>query len=210
MVIIFIQLWMFIMYTKILTRDLHFKYVDLLFLIMNLGVTLFMMKFGQLAVITGGLVAFVIYLLLLTRSFKTSIAIAAIVYSIEILIDHSIDIVFRIMKLDENTWVFNSSFLLMGIILAVGLYFFLQSDLEHNLQKDYQLSSTEMIFMSIVLIIMIFLITVTEVMQGNNLKNIIYNFVIIILFAIMFASVHIARIKAMNKDLELREQKGSE
>ncbi|CAJ1190469.1 hypothetical protein CPEBRM1_ABPJDJAI_01236 [Companilactobacillus paralimentarius] len=207
MVIIFIQLWMFIMYTKILTRDLHFKYVDLLFLIMNLGVTLFMMKFGQLAVITGGLVAFVIYLLLLTRSFKTSIAIAAIVYSIEILIDHSIDIVFRIMKLDENTWVFNSSFLLMGIILAVGLYFFLQSDLEHNLQKDYQLSSTEMIFMSIVLIIMIFLITVTEVMQGNNLKNIIYNFVIIILFAIMFASVHIARIKAMNKDLELREQK---
>ncbi|WP_404280219.1 hypothetical protein [Companilactobacillus paralimentarius] len=177
---------------------------------MNLGVTLFMMKFGQLAVITGGLVAFVIYLLLLTRSFKTSIAIAAIVYSIEILIDHSIDIVFRIMKLDENTWVFNSSFLLMGIILAVGLYFFLQSDLEHNLQKDYQLSSTEMIFMSIVLIIMIFLITVTEVMQGNNLKNIIYNFVIIILFAIMFASVHIARIKAMNKDLELREQKGSE
>ncbi|GEO46365.1 GHKL domain-containing protein [Companilactobacillus kimchii] len=207
MVIIFIQLFMFTMYTKILIRDLRFKRVDLLFFIMNLGVTLGMTKFGQLAVIIGGLIAFLIYLLLLTKSFKVSIAIAAIIYCIEILIDHLVDIIFRIMKLDENSWILNSSILMLGIILAVGLYFFLRSDLEHNLQRDYRLSSTEMIFTSIILIIMIFLITVTEVMQENNLQNIIYNSAIILLFAIMFVVVHIARTKAINKDLELREQK---
>lgn len=207
MVLIFIQLLTFITLAKVLIRDLRFKRVDLLFFVMNVGVTLGMTKFGQLAVVVGGFVTFVIYLLLLTRSFKTSIVIAAIVYCIEILIDHLIDIIFRIMKLDENSWIFNSSILIMAIILAVGLYFFLQSDLEHNLQRDYRLSSTEMIFTSIILIIMIFLITVTEVMQGNNLQNIIYNLAIILLFAIMFAAVHIARTKTMNKDLELREQK---
>lgn len=58
MAIIFIQLLTFIMLAKILIRDLRIKRVDLLFFAMNAGVTLGMTKFGQLAVIIGGLIVF--------------------------------------------------------------------------------------------------------------------------------------------------------
>ncbi|GEO56969.1 GHKL domain-containing protein [Companilactobacillus bobalius] len=207
MAILFIQLLLFFLNTKVLIKDLRFKRVDLFYLFVNIPVMFVLAEYGQLATIIGMMGTLLTYLLLLTKSFKISIAIAAIDYSIGVLLDHVIDIIFRIMKLGNYSWFYNSSILIWGIVLAVGLYYFLQSDLENNLQKDYQFSSTEIIFTSIMLVVTMSLITVTEAMNGNKLQNVIYNFVIVLLFVITFIVVHIARTKTINKDLQLREQK---
>lgn len=207
MAILSIQLILFFLNTKVLIKDLRFKKVDLFYLFVNIPVMFVLAEYNQVATIIGMMGTLLTYLLLLTKSFKISIAIAAIDYSIGVLLDHVIDIIFRIMKLENHSWFYNSSILVLGIVLAVGLYYFLQSDLENNLQKDYQFSSTEIIFTSIMLIVTMALITVTEAMNGNKLQNIIYNFVIVLLFVITFIVVHIARTKTINKDLQLREQK---
>jgi len=202
MMLVFQELF-FALNCKIVLNDFRIKYADLFFVLFNMPLAIFSSNLNQSVLVGTILILNIIYLIILTRNIKISIVIGTMVYIIEVITDHLVDI---INLLIQKNLPYLIEFIPLSFFMTLILYLVCRKIREKRLNKQFLLSKNEVFLAAGTLILIGGLIIFTETMQGNKLNNIIYNFVILLLITIILITIHFSRIRELRKQFLLTKK----
>lgn len=202
MMLVFQELF-FALNCKIVLNDFRIKYADLFFVLFNMPLAIFSSNLNQSVLVGTILILNIIYLIILTRNIKISIVIGTMVYIIEVITDHLVDI---INLLIQKNLPYLIEFIPLSFFMTLILYLVCRKIREKRLNKQFLLSKNEVFLAAGTLILIGGLIIFTETMQENKLNNIIYNFVILLLITIILITIHFSRIRELRKQFLLTKK----